>query len=297
MAQQDAGAALGARPDWVDPDLFPFTSRFVEIDGNVVHYVDEGAGPTLVMLHGNPTWSFVYRDVINALRMDFRCIAVDYPGFGLSLARDGYGHLPEDHANVTAQVLDALELTDATLVCQDWGGPIGLAAALQRPGVFTRLVFGNTWAWPVNGDMHFEMFSRLMGGPIGAVLIRRRNLFVNLMIPAGHRRRKPSAAEMLHYRQALPTASRRQASAIFPREIIRSRDFLATVERGLGGLRELPALLVWADADIAFRNKELKRWESMLAHHTTVVLAGAGHYVQSDAPSEFADAIRNWFPR
>src|ERR1035438_5030215 len=80
----------GVRPVWVDDKLFPFTSRFVELSGNVVHYVDEGEGPILLMLHGNPTWSFVYRDVIAQLSGSFRCIAPDYPGFGLSSPAPGY---------------------------------------------------------------------------------------------------------------------------------------------------------------------------------------------------------------
>lgn len=77
------------RPAWVSDELFPFESRFVELDGNVVHYVDEGSGPTLLFLHGNPTWSFEYRDVIRFLRDGFRCVAVDYPGFGLSSPTPG----------------------------------------------------------------------------------------------------------------------------------------------------------------------------------------------------------------
>jgi haloalkane dehalogenase len=71
----------GSRPAWVDDDLFPFESRFLTLDGHTIHHVDEGAGPTLLFLHGNPTWSFVYRDVIGALRDEFRCIALDYPGW------------------------------------------------------------------------------------------------------------------------------------------------------------------------------------------------------------------------
>lgn len=84
----------GERPAWVDDELFPFESRFVELDGNVVHYVDEGAGPILLMLHGNPVWSFVYRDVIVALRSRFRCIALDFPGFGLSTGAPAIGTGP-----------------------------------------------------------------------------------------------------------------------------------------------------------------------------------------------------------
>ncbi|MFD6455474.1 alpha/beta fold hydrolase, partial [Nocardia sp. NPDC060220] len=139
------------RPGWVDDELFPFESRFVEIDGHTVHYVDEGSGPTLLLLHGNPTWSFLWRDVIGALRGDFRCVALDYPGFGLSSPRPGYRFLPEEHAAVVTGFVDALGLEGVTLVGQDWGGMIGLAVAQRRPGVFDRLVLANTWAWPVNG--------------------------------------------------------------------------------------------------------------------------------------------------
>ena len=287
---------VGRRPAWIDDELFPFESRFVEIDGNLVHYVDEGAGPVLLMLHGNPTWSFVYRDVIAALRDRFRCVALDYPGFGLSEAAPGYGYWPEEHAAVVAAFVERLDLSGVGLVVQDWGGPIGVAAAARAPQRYDALVVGNTWAWPVNGDRHFEFFSHLMGGPVGRRLIRRLNLFVNVMVPAGHRRRKPSAAEMAHYRQALATHDRRHAAAVLPRAITASRSFLAGVEDDLRRLEHLPALIAWADGDIAFRDNERRGWEQRLTSHTTVTLHGAGHFLQSDTPDEFAGAIRTWWP-
>lgn len=285
------------RPEWVDDELFPFRSRFVPLSGNVVHYVDEGRGPILLMLHGNPTWSFVYREVIAALSKFFRCIALDYPGFGLSTAGPGYAFHPADHANVVSEFIEHLDLSSATLVVQDWGGPIGLTAALRCPDRFSGFVVGNTWAWPVNGDFHFEAFSGFMGGPIGRLLIRRLNVFVNVLIPAGHRRRKLSQAEMRHYRRALPTPERRMPSAVFPKDIIAARSFLTDLESGLESLVDVPTLLVWGDADIAFRMKELHRWEGLLKQHHTVVLKGAGHFVQSDAPADFANAITSWWNR
>ena len=283
------------RPAWVDDELFPFESRFVDIDGHTVHYVDEGSGPTLLFLHGNPTWSFDYRDVVRALRDEFRCVALDYPGFGLSSAGPGYRYLPEEHAAVVVDFLDHLGLSDVTLVAHDWGGPIGLYAVEQRPDTFERLVLANTWAWPLNGDLVVELASRLMGGPIGRELIRRFNLFVNVMIPVGYRLRKPTPDEMAHYQNALATHDRREASAVFPRRITASRDFLAGIEAGLADLAALPTLIVWGDADFAFRAKERQRWEQIFADHRTVIIEGAGHFVQSDAPEEFAAAIRGWW--
>jgi haloalkane dehalogenase len=284
--------ATGTRPGWVDDDLYPFESHFVDIDGHSVHYVDEGSGPTLLFVHGNPTWSFVYRDVVRALRDEFRCIAFDHPGFGLSSAAPGYRYLPEDHARVAAFFVDALALNGVTLVAHDWGGPIGLAAVEQRPAVFESVVLANTWAWPI-GASHVEIASRLMGGPLGRLAARQFNLFVNAMLPAGHRLRKLSDAEMAHYKAALASAERRNASAIFARSITGSRGFLADIE---AELPTLPALIIWGDADIAFGGKELRRWQQIFPEHRTIVVAGAGHFVQSDAPEQFAGAIREWYP-
>ena len=279
---------------WVDDTLFPFESRVIALDGNLVHYVDEGQGPVLVFLHGNPTWSFVYRGVIAALRDRYRCVALDYPGFGLSRARPGYGSLPGDHAAVVAAFLAELDLTDVTLVVQDWGGPIGMWAALAQPERIAGLVIGNTWAWPVNGDRHFAMFSAAMGGPPGRFLCERANLFVRVMVPKGHHRRHPTHEEMAHYLNALDTPDRRRATAIFARQIIRGGAFLGDVASRLDAITDRPALIVWGDADIAFRDTELRRWEALLPDHRTVVLPGAGHYVQSDAAAEFGQAVDEW---
>lgn len=284
---------VAGRPTWVDDALFPFESRFLDIDGNRVHYVDEGSGPVLLFLHGNPTWSFDYRKVIEALRQDFRCIAVDYPGFGLSSAGPGYRYLPAEHARVIGAFVDTLALNGVTLVAHDWGGPIGLAMVQQRPEVFDRLVLTNTWAWPVGAPL-VQVMSHVMGGLIGRLLIRQFNLFVNVMIPIGHRLTKPTSAEMTHYQRALGSPVRREASAVFPREITASRAFLADVASGLPDIAGLPALIIWGDGDFAFGDKELRQWEQTLTDHQTVMVNGAGHFVPSDAPEQFAAAIRNW---
>ncbi|AMT71624.1 alpha/beta fold hydrolase [Mycobacteroides immunogenum] len=287
--------AFMGRPTWVDDKLFPFESRFVDIDGHTVHYVDEGSGPTLLFLHGNPTWSFDYRRVVESLKREFRCVAVDYPGFGLSVAAPGYRYLPADHAQVIERFVAALGLNGITLVAHDWGGPIGLAAVQRHPGIFDRLVLTNTWAWPVS-DPVVQLMSHVLGSPMGRLLIRQLNLFVNLMIPIGHRLAKPTAEQMAHYRKALDSPARREASAVFPREITSSRAFLAEIEARLTGIAALPALIIWGDADFAFGDKELRRWERTFTDHKTVIVEGAGHFVPSDAPEQFAAAIRGWHP-
>ena len=291
----DDDQSMGQRPEWLSDELFPFKSHFVDLDGSSVHYVDEGSGPILLMLHSNPVWSFVYREAITTLSSRFRCIALDFPGFGLSTGAPGYRYRAQDHAELLVSFLDRLGLSRLTLVGHCWGGPLGLYAALRRPEKFERLVLANTWAWPLNGDLSSEMFSRCAGGSIGRALITRFNLFVRYFIPLAHKRRKLSAAEMAHYRRATSTTARRQACAILPGEIVGARAFFTDLADHIDELRAMPALIMWADADPIFTIRYRLRLEAAFPNHTTAVLGGVGHFLQSDAPVEFCEAIETWW--
>jgi haloalkane dehalogenase len=285
-----------ARPAWLPEELYPFESHYAQIDGAAVHYVDEGDGPPLLLLHGNPTWSFLYRDLIKALRDRYRCIAPDHPGFGLSRAAPGYGFTPAEHADVLEKLVTQLDLTDVTMMVQDWGGPIGFAVATRHPDRFSAFVIGNTWAWP-KADLGTQVFSRVMGGPMGGYLILKRNFFVEKIVPGNVKRHGLSRAVMDAYRGPFPTVESRRPVHVFPREILSSRPFLAQIDRRLPELSDRPALLVWPTKDIAFRAPERKRWEQIFPDHRTVMLEGAGHYIQEDAADEIVAAIRQWGER
>ena len=112
-------------------ELYPFESQWFESSVGAVHYIDEGEWSAILFLHGNPMWSFLYRKIVRLLRDNFRCIAVDYPGFGLSVRPPGYGYMPQDHAVVVGELVRKLDLQDAIVMGQDWGGPIGLQVAVE----------------------------------------------------------------------------------------------------------------------------------------------------------------------
>ena len=287
---------VGERPAWVDDELFPFESRFVEIDGSLVHYVDEGSGPILLLPHGNPVWSFVWRDVIAELRDRFRCVALDFPGFGLSAgAAPDYGYTAQAHADLLVSFVDRLDLSGITLVGHNWGGPWGLYAAEQRPTRFERFILSNTWAWPLNGNPSSEFFSRIIGNRAGRAMLRRFNPLVNQFIPSAHKRRTLSEAEMRHYRDATPTPERRHAAAMLPGELVGAREFFTGLENRLGALLSRPTLIVWADKDPIFTDKYRRRLERTFPDATTKLITGAGHFVQSDAPDEFCQAVDEWW--
>jgi haloalkane dehalogenase len=281
------------RPAWLPQDLYPFEGHFAQIEGSTVHYVDEGGGPPLLLLHGNPTWSFLYRDLIRGLSDRYRCIAPDHPGFGLSRAGAGFRYTAAEHAGVLERLVEQLDLREVTMMVQDWGGPIGFAAATRQPERFAAFVIGNTWAWP-KVDLGTQLFSRLLGGPVGGYLILRRNFFVEKIIPGNVKRRKLPQEVMDAYRGPFPTPESRRPVHVFPREILGTRPLLSEIEQGLPKLRDRPALIVWPTKDPAFRERERKRWEQTFPNHETVTLEGAGHYIQEDAAEEIVRAIRDW---
>ena len=285
--QPAAGGAPSFRPS---PDLFPFESRWLESSAGRVHYVDEGRGQPILMCHGNPTWSFLYRNAIAALRDRFRCIALDYPGFGLSDRPAGYGYTPGEHAAVVGELVRALDLRELIVMAHDWGGPIGLSAACADPGRVVGLVLGGTWFWPP--DRRFRMFSRVMSSRPLQWAILRRNLFVERFIPA-NTTRTLSREEMDHYRAVQPTPEARVGVAELPRQIVKATPFLAdlaeSVPRQLGAKR---ALIMFPMRDDAFRAAEvLPRLHSSFSDVTVVELEDAAHYFVEDAPDEVAAAI------
>jgi haloalkane dehalogenase len=286
---------MTARPEWFDETLYPFESHFIEVEGSSIHYFDVGSGPVLLMLHGNPTWSFLYRKLASGLRGTFRCMALDYPGFGLSKAAPGYGYTAAEHSNVVERFIDNLGLRDMTLVVHDWGGPIGMGVAVRRPDLFRAFVIGNTWGWPAKAR-RFRGFSALMGsGRTGKLLVDRLNVFVNVFVRRGPGRRRPTRAEMRMWRGPFPTEESRYPVRVFPREIVAAGDYLAEVERGLPKIADRPALILWADRDPGFRTAERERWEHIFPTHHTHMLRGAGHYWPDDAGEEAVLAMREWW--
>jgi haloalkane dehalogenase len=285
------------RPDWVDDELYPFEDHYAEAGGCKVHYVDEGDGPPLLMLHGNPTWSFTWREVITGLRDRYRCIAPDLPGFGLSPMEEapaGYGFTPPEHAEVIEAFVAGLDLREVTLLAQDWGGPIGFRAASQDPERYAAFAIGNTWAWPMTDNRGAKIFSKVLGGPLGRYLILKRNFFVEKIVPGGIKRGKPSQQVMDHYRGPFPTPESRVPIQVLPGQIIGATPWLAEVERGLRFVDDRPALILWPTRDQAFGDRERQRFEQAFDDHRTVLLDGAGHYVGEDAGEEIATALREW---
>jgi haloalkane dehalogenase len=279
----------------IDRALFPFQSRYTTLsNGARIHYVDEGKGPLLLLLHGNPTWSFLYRHLIADLRHRFRVVVPDYPGFGLSSVPRGYGFTAAEQAATLVKFVEQLDLRDMTLMLQDWGGPIGFSIAQKHPDRVAGFIIGNTWAWPLERTGH-KLFSTLMGGLGGRFAAWSFNGVVRFFMSKGVKRRL-TGAETAMYLAPFADRCSRTPTHVFPAQLWDAHSFLKEVYLGLESLSDRPALIVWGMQDFAFQTSERVRFERVFSHHQTLLLENAGHFIQEDAPGEIATAIRDWYP-
>jgi len=283
-----------ARRFEVNPVLYPFASHWLDLsDGGRIHYLDEGDGPVLLLLHGNPAWSFLYRKIIPRLSRSFRCIAPDLPGFGFSTAARGFGFTAREQAGAVLELVDRLDLSGISVMMQDWGGPIGLWVALQRPERFERLIIGNTWAWPFDRRGP-RMFSALMGGLPGRASAYAFNGVVRFFFRKGVEKPLPPEVLAMYHAPFWRRATRRPTH-VFPRELTAAEPFLREVQAGLPALARKPALILWGDSDFAFKEHERARFRATFPDHRDVTLPGAGHFIQEDAPEAICAAIEEWF--
>ena len=288
------------RPAWVSDEIFPFESNFFTTpSGHEMHFVDEGAGEPIVFLHGNPTWSFEFRHLVKDLRTQYRCIAPDHIGFGLSSRSHQHAdYRPEAHASTVAALLDHLDVQDATLYLVDWGGPIGLDFARKHPDRVRRIVITNTWCWPVARDPHYVLFSFFMSSRLGKYLIKRHNMFVNRVLPMAVAQKEILTAQvMAHYRNAQPTPEARAACAAFPGHIIGATDWLQSLWDDRAAFTAKPALIFWGFKDIAFREKELNRWKAELADYEVHEYKDCGHFLAEEAPDRMLPALHAFMER
>ncbi|WP_396611831.1 alpha/beta fold hydrolase [Haloferax sp. S1W] len=295
-ALDESISAAHGGTEWVDRDAYPFESKCLGLSSGAVHYVDEGptdgGKATLLMLHGNLTWSFLYRQLIRGLRDEYRCVALDYLGFGLSERPDDFSYRPEDHAAVVEEFIDELELRDVVLVVHDWGGPIGLSYAIEHPENVSGLVVMNTWVWPVADDPHFSRFSKLLGNRLGCELIERFDLMTRLMPSAFADRSKFTETAREQYRMA--NRGDRTALGVFPKEILDSTAWLSSLWKRRERIAFLPARIIWGMEDNVFRPAELRTFEGLFANASTVRLHGVGHFVQEEFGPDLVPLVRDF---
>ncbi len=277
------------------PPHFTFQPQFVDILGHRVAYFDEGTGSKpILLLHGNPVSAYVYARLIQRLAPDYRCIAPDLLGFGLSdkPAREADYSLPR-HIAIITEFVRALDLQAAALVVHDWGGPIGLGTAVQEKERYTHLIILNTLNEPVMRiapayKLPFPILARTPR--LAAYLIRQKGLFQKMGVAA------MDEADQQVYFQANPTPETRAGIAAFPKMIpYRANHPTTPVWRDILGQVEawdIPTLVMFSDQDSVFRAEEGERLAQRMVQARFKCIAGPKHFLQYQAPDELAAEIK-----
>ena len=281
-------------------DLLPYESEEFDLGKFKLRYLDEGSGDeTILCVHGNPTWSFYYRRVVERFSNQRRVIAVDNLGCGRSdkPARGEFGYRLADHRDNLVALIEHLQLSNVTLVAHDWGGAIGLSSLIKTKERFSRIVLLNTGAFP---PPYVPLRIAACRTPIlGTAAMRGLNLFAKAAITMAMSRNKLSEDVARGLLAPYDNWANRVAIDAFVRDIPITKNHpthqtLNQLETDLPSLADLPSLLVWGMKDWCFTPECLKRFQSVWPDATTVSIADAGHYVIEDAPDETLDAIANF---
>lgn len=281
----------------VASDLLPYVSKEFSTSGQMLRYLDEGTGPeTLLCVHGNPTWSFYYRKIVEQFSSQYRVIAVDHVGCGRSdkPPQSEFSYTLASHRDNLIALIDSLNLDEITLIAHDWGGAIGLSAMLERRQLLKRIVLLNTGAFPPPYLPKRIAACRI---PIlGSLGVRGFNAFAQAAVTMAMSRNKLTADVARGLLAPYDNWQNRVAIDAFVRDIPMSPSHptyepLAQLERQLPSLASLPALLVWGMKDWCFRPECLRRFQAAWPDATSIEIPDAGHYVIEDAPEETLQSI------
>ncbi len=289
-AESHVDAAFPELPGWLR-DLYPFRTRSIKVDGCRMSLVEEGAqvAPPLLLLHGNPGWSFTFRKLIPEVKARYRVIAPDMIGFGLShQPSDPRYHTVSRHTANLAAMVEELGLRNLTLLLHDWGGPIGLAWAAAHPENVARIVLTNTWAFPMPNPATLRLprgVRMANHGGWGELLDRVMNLSITSALAHGTRTAQDLVVEAYKYPAHNPAG--RLAPRAFWRMLLPGSPAMAELERIQVGLSRItaPVDIVWGAQDRMLSRLPAYQLRDALANaHAPLFVNQASHYVAEDAP-------------
>lgn len=282
----------------VSTELYPWRHHFLGLEGLNLNYVDEGTGSAMLMVHGNPTWSFYYRHLIKAFSGHFRCVVPDHMGCGFSDKPQDYAYTLENHIQNLEKLVSFLQLKDITLVVHDWGGAIGMGFATRHPHLIKRVIVLNTAAF-LSEDIP-KRIALCKAGALGEFIVRGLNGFA---WPATFMatKRGLSAEVKKAYLAPYDSWKNRVAVSRFVQDIPLNEKHpswrtLQKIEADLSKVTA-PKLIVWGGKDFCFNRGFFERWLEIYPDAEAHWIADAGHYVLEDAPKKSIESMVNFIGR
>ncbi len=289
--------------------VFPLESRFITVNGYKIHYIEEGQGDPVLFIHGNPTWSYLWRNILPAVARETgrRGIALDLLGFGKSDKPDIDYNL-KLHYWIFEEFINQLKLKNLILVLHDWGGPLGMCYATHHPENVRGIALMETmlwdWAWKDFGK--FKMVFKLFRSPVGYFMLQVLNFFVNKILPGSVINKQHMTSEIMrHYREPFPTIKSRKAIRRFPQLIPiegepgESYEFIKKIEEKLFPIKS-PVLWIKATPGAIITGEteyHLSALKEKLPQLEVKEFGPGLHYLQEDDPGKIAEMIVDWIKK
>ena len=287
---QDSRLVSLVRPGWLDKEIWPFHASGMKVDGDTIAVTDVGSGPVLLFVHTG-FWSFIWRDVIERLSPDFRCICFDSPGTGLSDRVPVHSISLENAVRTTAAVIDALDLTDFTLVLHDLGGPVGIGGAAQFAERVNGVAAVNAFAWKPTG-----IKLRLGLGVIGSAVVRELDVLTGLLPRITSTSFGVGSHMSPSSRNAFRSGIGREGVRAFHQYLYDARRSGGIYDKTSGALNgplsRVPLLTIFGERNDPFRFQQ--HWKELYPDATQFVIPKGNHFPMCDDPEFVADKLRGW---
>ena len=287
------------------PSQYPFQDRRVDLGGYQMHYLDEGNGEAVLMVHGNPTWSFYFRELVKALRGTNRCIVPDHIGMGLSdrPGEDAYRYALKSRIDDLDKLMERLAPAGpVTLVLHDWGGMIGMGWAVRHPERVKAIVAFNTACFRLPAEKNFPGLLKILRGSASGVPLRASRLARRFVLSTCTSRRKLTPAALDAYLSVCDGWKESLAVHRFVQDIPLvpgdpAWDAVADIESRLGAFAETPMLLPWGMKDWVFDEDFLNGWKRRFPKAAARPFPDCGHFLLEDASEELVPLIRGFLTR
>lgn len=275
--------------------LYPFKSQYIQLENNSLHYIDEGTGPVMLMVHGNPTWSFYYRDLIKHYSKTHRVIAVDNIGCGLSDKPQDYEYTLENHIQNLVSIVKYLDLKNITLFVHDWGGAIGFGLATRMPELISRAVIFNTAAFHIDRiPFSINLCKNKM---FGEYIVRKFNAFAWPATFMTTTKKLPRFVKK-GYLAPYDNFANRIAISRFVEDIPmqNSHPTFSTLKNIEDNLKNchFPKIIIWGGKDFCFNDLFYKKWKNIYPNDEFHYVEDAGHYVVEDAKDFIIEKVNNF---
>jgi pimeloyl-ACP methyl ester carboxylesterase len=280
--------------NWLDVKLYPFEKRYLQLQAGNMHYVDEGNGEVILFVHGTPTWSFLYRDFIREFSKNYRCIAIDHLGFGLSEKSESFSGTPENHSVNLSEFIQKLDLQNITLVVHDFGGPIGLSAGISNSNRIKQVVLFNTWLWETKKGKDAKKIDRTINSWLGKFLYLNLNFSPRVLLKKGFSIKKnlPKSIHR-HYIRPFPDKKSRKSLLNLAKALVGSSDWYQSQWEQLGALLDKKWLIIWGTEDTFLKKDYLLKWKNRIPE-AEIKEFSCGHFVQEEKTNESIRTIANF---